>query len=245
MVEDKNDPIFPFAKYLMEHLDFLDPRDGFGTEARYDRDLDEEILDKFFDIFDDYGSDIRYNHGMSKFVITIADSNYVIKIPFNYYDLTGEFTKAPFTPKDRKWDYCSSEVGIFNKIIKPSGFADMFCETRFFGYTSKWYPIYIQEKANRYDAVDYDDFFPQDYKSIKNRVKKSVNNTRCRNVRKCDVPWEWLYMVMEYFGDEKADEFFQFLDGTEMLFDDLHEGNVGFSVNDDRPVIFDYSSFFE
>ena len=57
-----------------------------------------------------------------------------------------------------------------------------------------------------------------------------------------ELPDEWCLAFVEKYGENELDKLFNFLE--EKGINDLHAMNVGYT-EDNSPIIFDYSGFFE
>ena len=57
----------------------------------------------------------------------------------------------------------------------------------------------------------------------------------------CEVSSFWVHEFLEVYGEDTFEEFTNFL--TCFGINDLHSGNVGYWNN--KPVIFDYSGYYE
>ena len=55
---------------------------------------------------------------------------------------------------------------------------------------------------------------------------------------------EWLAIAIDYYGEEKVLALLKFLDENRWMSGDFHEGNYGYRVSDNSPVLIDYTGFF-
>lgn len=217
--------------------------DEFGqTEDGPDGDT-EKFIDTLWETFrcDDILT------GASKCVVLLHNQNFVLKIPFegqqiwkqvrdysaeeyNYNDF--DFVFYPFNCARTKdhWDYCNDEVEIFKKA-EAAGVGSFFARTDFYGYSKDNYPIYVQERCEVFNNVDVDD----KYKNLSKEIKTSASKVSS------ELPKEWIALAIEYFGQELTDKFLAFVEDEHI--DDLHDSNFGFIG--DRPVLIDYSGYFD
>lgn len=230
-------------KIIDDKINNLYVPDEFSqTEDGPDGDT-EEFIDTLWETFrcDDILT------GASKCVVLLSNQNFVLKIPFegkqrwmqtkNFdapkYDSNNfDFVFLPFNCARTKdhWDYCNDEVEIFKKA-EAAGVSSFFARTDFYGYSKDNHPIYVQERCEVFDSVDVDDM----YESLSKEIKTSASKVSS------ELPEEWIALAIKYFGQELTDKFLAFV--KDEYIDDLHYSNFGFIG--DRPVLIDYSGYFD
>lgn len=210
-----------FLLDIFKDCDFSDMinRDNFG----------EAILNNLPDNFD-----YNYFYGVSKLCLIPKGSDYVIKIPFNteWYDWDREYVYFFNANHDdnRKWDYCMSELLIYN-LAKKEKIEKIFCKTRFLGCVNN-YPIYIQERANPIylmDGIRYSD----------HRTDRISEYCHQRNFQIFHSVW--MADALEYYGQKIFNNAMSFIKYNHI--NDLHNENIGYIGN--RPVLIDFSGYLE
>jgi hypothetical protein len=226
---------------IVNHISHIP--DEFGG----DRDNDDysSALDSIYWNMRDIDTDIIVNHGISKAVIIPPDCNYVVKLPFNgfYETYTDEMTLETierwypfenanlFIDTDEGDNYCETELVIYN-MAKEKGFEKFFTETHFYGYVDCT-PVYIQEKAIPLS----DDSSYSSRKTSKN-AQEIVEKKNWQRI----VNRKWAELAVDYYGEEQIEKFFDFFQDMGVL-EDLHNGNIGFGLFDNRPLILDFSDY--
>ena len=187
-------------------------------------------------------------HGVSKCVIVIPESEYVIKIPFNGYWETDEYwdeedeewyksDSEEFIPfcganydincEDASdWDYCENELIKYENAV-DAGMEEFFAKITFYDYVNN-YPIYLQEKVKEYSWNNY---------VYSEEAEKTYNSNKELQFR---LPRQWAILAIDWYGEERYKEFLQYIKDNDI--NDLHSGNVGFAANG-RPVILDYAGW--
>lgn len=174
-------------------------------------------------------------NGLSKLVLVFNDLDFVIKIPFIGDE--GSFVNSQQSllnenDKDYNfydWDYCGTEYLIY-QIAKIFEIEKMFLETKPLDIINGL-PVYIQEKA----IVGKSQMIQPSEKS-KQKYSELLN--------KGEIPYyDVIQSFIEYYGDLIIDKFTKFLERVNIR--DLHSGNIGVSRIDQRPVMFDYSGYYE
>lgn len=160
---------------------------------------------------------IRTDAGATKFVFLGEETdNYVFKIPT--------------CPKD----YCSIEVDFYQKA-KDYGIVEVFAETTFFTVVNSL-KIYKQSKVDMSYCKMRDTTGRRCYTNLEKKVvydlfRKHNFALDCEN---------WLYDVLDYYGEEFAEKVILFFKKCKI--NDLHSQNVGYVGN--RPIVFDYSGYY-
>jgi hypothetical protein len=218
---------------LLETLKNLPIHDNcnFGEENK-----DEVLLALENTIFN---RSYNYEYGATKLAIIPSNEDFVIKIPFtgtyvpnyddDYEENPGEWQDFwGAEDSDQPWNYCESEVNRY-QIAEENGFAACFAETKLLG-TIHGFPIYIQEKCEILEHC---------YKS--HTHSKEECHYYSKNFSSMIDP-NWLVDFGLYYGEGMLKDFLHFLElmGWD---DDLRKSNIGYIK--DRPVIVDYSGFWE
>lgn len=205
-------------------------------------------IDEFAAQFND-GS-IQFANGVSKCALVIDDEDEVLKIPFKgrYYededvdDETGEvlsegyfeeFEYADDIEGISDWNYCENELVKYNRAVK-AGFGEFFAATRFVD-TIQDIPIYAQEKC---EAVSWGGKSKTDIPDKSKTVYDS--NIEYDYDRLSEY---WVCAAIDWYGAEKVLDFIHYLSDNHIY--DLHNGNVGFSTIDSRPVLIDWAGWRE
>lgn len=195
----------------------------------------KKIIDK---IAPSFPYDCECRCGASKLVLIPFDTPFVIKIPFTGYHLGfyEDFVNANYD-KRFFYDYCLTEVLTY-KAAKKIKLDNFFAKERIIGNINST-NIYIQEKIEPYSIV-----FGKSSTPIKT-TPEDLNNFDNLLYEfdgiSMDIPEDWLLSAMLYHGKAKTSRFIDFI--QENRINDLHEENVGFI--EDKPVIFDYSGYYE
>jgi len=210
------------------------------NDNNFYENMNDDFLSSLGDNFDNY---YNYAYGATKLAIIPKekDKDYVIKIPYTgsceyyissisnhgkdeYYDFCGA------DDEERPWDYCAGEVNRYKKA-KELGFSIFFAETKLLGYVNN-YPIYIQEKCETFSSCKYH--------HIHSEEERSKTSKCCNNYLRINK--DWLTDFRMYYGEESLLSFIDFI--NEMGWDDdLRNENIGYINN--RPVLIDYSGFFD
>jgi hypothetical protein len=237
LLEDKIAKIVSHI-YICEEFGGDPESDDYGT-----------ALDSIYDEMRHINPHIQVKHGVSKAVIVIPECEKVIKVPFNgYYDTSAckyykeeteryEYDASaerwiPFHNANHDYDYCADELAYYLEA-ENAGLAKCFAETSFYGYAKYQTPIYLQEKSI---ALCDDDSCRRSSQWAKEVVKWN--------------DWEdkidkfWIELAVDYYGEEVIGELIDFLEANNLL-DDLHRGNIGFSEKDGRPVLIDFSGWWD
>lgn len=172
---------------------------------------------------------VHWNYGISKFVITPYEKNYVIKIPFDVGD-----------------DYCGIEKDVYNMVKrKNEEYLPLFAEIKKCPYDFfSGFNIYVQDKAVCYADVSKFQLYHYD-PTIEKLIRDNISTTLDEKEVPCKsaITW-WVNVLSGYFNSDmqKFNKFIDFLHENE-LDTDLHFRNVGYYPSNDLPVIFDYSGF--
>ena len=184
--------------------------------------------------------------GITKMVIfpPHESDQYVIKIPFNacwkeedegwfeemsqaYYPLEQEYG----------WDYCKRELEIY-ELAKAAGIKEFFPITKLYADTE--YPIYIQETCEEVFCTHRKPA-PNNKYTIET-VLQLFDNRLARNLifKFAD---DWILDTVQAYGTDKFITFINFLITYDL--NDFHAGNYGYAKADGRPVLIDFSGFYE
>ncbi len=188
-------------------------------------------------------------NGISKAVIIIPNSEYVVKIPFNgafdrpsvYNEKTKDYEEGeereffPFEQADdlesdeEAWDYCANELLKYENAV-AAGFGEFFPETRY--YREKdGFPLYLQEKCSTFPSCS------------KKPSEQAREKSRTNNKLRCKANSEWIAAAVDWYGEERVEQFVQYINDTG-IDTDLHDGNLGFGSKG-NPVILDFSGYRE
>lgn len=190
--------------------------------------------DAFCKLFADIRG-IELFHGATKGVISInGEDDVIFKCPF------GKMTKINCCGSEENvdftYDYC--ELEWKNYIKSRNEFVNIFfAEVRYL----KTYVIgnivldfYIQEKARSFEMYgssgEWDD---QTLNSASDWISKAYNLY--------DVAVDWVADFLAYYSEEDFANLDDFLCDHDI--NDIHDGNIGYVG--DRPVIFDYSGYYD
>ena len=194
-----------------------------------------------------------WNMGASKLVILPNDVDFVIKIPFNGQYRghgidceTGEITSEGgwehftseeyYSPEGMEFDgnYCGREVDISN-LAWEEDLDECFALTECIGKCNEYY-IYKQTKA----TCILSDIEDEKRDSLTNEKKESIRS-KCRELNVYCFNLLWINDFLSFFGEEILKQLSDFLEAHNI--NDLHNSNIGYIGN--RPVLIDYSGFFE
>ena len=222
---------------LMSILSFPDE---FGMDpdesSIQDEDYYREVLNEYFP-----GTEIRY--GVSKFVIILPNTDYVIKIPFNgIYEHCGygdNYEETFFVnfhyaqSKYRKNDYCRAELDKYNNA-KQLGLEKFFAEIHYYDDDVNGFAYYYQEKVIPSGAYHGKTASQKSYdKAFSYPVEETV----------CDV--DWMARAIECYGEEAVTAFLNYVNKIDPeIGEDLHSMNYGYRPNGE-PVLLDYSGWSE
>ncbi|MBO7535565.1 MAG: hypothetical protein J6T34_00300 [Bacilli bacterium] len=227
-----------------------DIRDRINIFTNFGYDVESECDDMIYDALDDVFAHhkVVYAKGVSKMCLIPDDTNWVLKVPFEgvieyLYDEDDNEGYEDFVyntcahNSKNGWDYCLTEVEYF-EIAKESGVAEFFAEERCFGEcgTTK-HPAYIQEKCVTYSETSWDD---EKYKPSENSMEivKSSDKYKWKSFN-----LDWIASAIDFYGEEKVDELFNFLNNHSEMTGDFHTGNYGYRVSDNSPVLIDYTGW--
>lgn len=161
--------------------------------------------------------------GVSKVVIIPSEGEYVIKIDLDSYDGGIEFSES----------YSDTETR-YSFLAEKAGLGDVFVKTFYWGdYLGR--SVYLQEK------VEFDYLRRERYDGIASKTLEKLSNKSEKARKKCEMSAALTSALYNYYGEEKFEAILSFL--LENRINDLHNGNWGFIG--ERPVIFDYSGFYE
>lgn len=207
--------------------------------------LIEELYEStFYSCFNQIISTLQSNYphgkltlkaGRTKGVIIYNDEraparSFVLKVPFDINDLT----ETPLS-----YDYCKLEVYNYQAAVQD-GVEDFFVETSFLDFlqdkTGRPLPVYLQEQALTFTEVH------SSYKSSLHSYSRLQSFTS-KYAGTTELPSIWLEDFITYYGEEQFDTLGTFIEQAGI--NDLHRGNVGYTIDTMAPVIFDFSGFEE
>lgn len=203
--------------------------------------------------------------GASKFVIDPAGiDDYVIKIPYRgfgykYYNdyvhstcnhfsnfmAAEEDENLPVSPLS--WDYCKLEASRFS-IAEEAQLNKFFAKTIKIGETEDSYPIYIQEKCITF--YDYDKTLPYATRGTRIRQSLQLVDNIMRNTPKLaksipnNLNYTWIADAGIRYGVRSLVDFLIFITDHQWICD-LRECNIGYTKQGNKPVLIDYSGFYE
>ena len=170
-----------------------------------------------------------YNHGVSKLVIFLNESE-VIKIPLNgIFEYCYEYDEYVFNPFHTE-DYCAVEENIYYEA-ESEGIEEFFAKTEYVGQADCGTLIYKSERVLPYYC---ENTLEMRRKVPSNEAKDSANKVDT------PLPFDWLVRAYDYYGEEKVKHLISFIEEHDLH--DFHSDNVGFRKNG-APVILDYSDY--
>jgi hypothetical protein len=201
---------------------------------------------------------VTHFHGATKCVLIFPDCDFVIKIPFTgesrcyretddegnvTYNYDGGFCAFEGAwlgaghddPEDEypvSWDYCRAEVEVFKEAVY-AGVEEFFLEVKEFAIINE-HPIYEQKKAMLIEDIDS---YEKDYdKDTRDSTVKTCNDADVYCFNDC-----WVSDAFAFYNN--TDKVLDFLNFCRDYVDDLHRGNIGYTIDLQQPVIVDYGSF--
>ena len=189
--------------------------------------------------------------GATKVVLVPANknTNYVYKIPIlgicdahfinDDYDeeIDEDYESFSRFDPDGHDNFCAIEVDRCDDICKE-GYGDLIAKEFYYGNIGNNIPIYIQEKAEIYDQIFYNDNLRTEAEIISvNNVTSSFFNFDEYFNR---IPDRWIADLISTIGIERTIDFFEFLIDTSYN-NDLHHSNIGYIEG--KPVLVDYSGY--
>ena len=236
-------------KIVKRILDIIDRKDIRVPEVFCNVDFDD-FEDEIKDVLYAEGIEATFSQGASKFVIIPADSDYVIKIPFTFCgdESDVEYYENNNKDDDDDWDddahpfrcnYCDEEDRIYEEAEEWE-VEDAFSELGMVKTTNTMQCFYIQEKV-----VPIGDLYDCNFTKVKSPI--DISKKTEEEYSKLDH-WNslnptFVKAMIEFFGIDFVMQFDDFLAACEVS--DLHDGNYGFRVSDNKPVIFDYGGYRE
>lgn len=165
--------------------------------------------------------------------------DFVIKIP--YPTMAGGaylISHAPLLISQKEsWDYCEAELEYY-QLAQEAGIAEFFPFTM--RYPAKQYPIYLQEKCISYYQECYQNISFDESPELLNIIAAAP--PKYENWFNLFHPL-WLLDAIKYYGLNKIYVLFDFLDKYSIT--DFHTDNYGYSTVDHRPLLIDFSGFYE
>ena len=216
--------------------------------GNYDDDeyaaMDSLELDVYSNLLNDR---FEFFNGISKCVIVLEDSDFVVKIPFNgaYQTIWNKdeeevvdflhFTEANDInhPDATGWDYCENELIKYEKA-QEEGFGKFFAHTEFYRNVSG-HPTYLQEKVVPYSYNDGGPILPS-----QQAMKRYENSDVVPRGR---TPADWAALLFDFYDAEEVNAFWEYADDNGLT-NDLHSENIGFA-QDGRPILLDWADWRE
>jgi hypothetical protein len=186
--------------------------------------INDEYLyeDSFLNDMEDNGIEFYaiYTGASKGVIIPFANSDYVIKIPFNYDDYSNEYYD---------YNYCDLEYENYKRAIEY-GVADFFAEIKplinIDGFT-----IYVQTRVAQ-------GLWNSNKKYQFEEAKKKINDIY--GDVESDCPTCTIALLIDNYGELKVLDFLIFI--SEHDINDLTDNNIGL-LNGDIKIL-DYSGFF-
>ena len=209
-------------------------------------DWNSPDLHTFSDEIPDYvEKNIDYNlfsleSGSTKLCVYPLDSkiDFVIKLPYQVLNGFYPITHAPLPITcDNSWNYCETELEYY-ELAQDKQLSKFFPKT--IRYPANQYPIYLQEKCISYYQKYHDSLINTTPKEIKDLINSAP--LQYQNWISSFCP-QWLQDTIKYHGLKKVYKLFDFLESYNIT--DFHSDNYGYSTIDNRPVLIDFSGFYE
>lgn len=218
------------------------------TYSRLDIWGDHFTADNWQDIFDAYSMQeqrhtLSFHNGASKLVMVFDELPFVIKIPFTgFYDsevdeIVEELYYGFECANDEGWDYCLTEEMLYEQMGSNDA-KRYFAKTKKIGEV-RGYPIYIQEKAIPWaNSVNY-----KKSQKLSKEQKEKVSSLRDEIGYCSGFVSNWILFFLE---TEKKEDFLKLIDLIQKFeIGDLWMANYGISAITHKPIIFDYSGFYD
>lgn len=183
-----------------------------------------------------------FRSGATKIALFFAeDPERVVKIPFSHQEVETddddgyelyEFECAPYTEEGNHWNYCASEMHIY-ELAKMSGVEKYFLKNDFIGKV-KGHPIYLQPFASPLSEEGY-------------RYHKVSHKERIDIIDECEEKGVhcfnaiWIKDFILAYGIDELVKLDKFLEDCSL--EDLHDGNLGYFEG--KPIIIDYGGFYD
>ena len=162
--------------------------------------------------------------GTTKMCIIPQNTDYIIKFPLRHVNW-GCIQTIKYAPGPISYDYCNTELLYYN-LVKESNLEAFFPET--IRYPFKDYPIYIQEKC--YDM----DHTMREWAGVASSDQNGWYS---------EFHPLWIDSAINRYGRTQLKRLFEFLSLHEIC--DMNDENYGFSSIDNRPLLIDFSGFYE
>lgn len=148
---------------------------------------------------------------------------------FIHNDLKRNLYTGAINDKEVSWDYCASEVMVYNQA-KKNQLENFFLETLQIGEYGTT-PIYLQKRATE---IGFDNC---EFEPSKESRESFLSIQSSRN----QIPISSFFgaCLIENHGKNECEKLFKFLKDESI--NDLHETNVGFL--NEHPVLVDFSGF--
>lgn len=214
---------------------------------------EDDVVDPLSEYFN-----INFEYGASKLVLLFHDEDFVIKIPFRYFEIEEgdygatlmeyereEIEEEPliedflqpisrasnfYLDTLRHWDYCELETAIYREAVEDE-LAPYFAEEFLAGFVGNM-PIYCQAKVQTYyeGATHYTE-------EVQEKTTRSCKERGLRVMFDID----WVTDFIQYYGLNEYERLLKFIDQLGLR--DFHHGNIGYI--DEYPILLDYSDFYE
>jgi len=209
----------------------------FGCDEYEDSSF---TVDEFKEQFEER-KDITIYNGVTKCVLVFDNDNKVIKIPFGGFFAAAEnvddenefiwFTEADDINGGSYWNYCENELMKYENAV-DAGFGEFFAETEYCTMIDGT-PIYKQEKCVAISCGgtpknELSDNSKTVYKSNEDYQNSYINS-------------DWVRAAIDWYGASRVLDFIHYIEDNNIY--DLHNGNIGFSTWDGRPVLIDWAGY--
>lgn len=174
--------------------------------------------------------------------------DFVIKIPFNSYWVIDDKDDSYSIDLERAWypiqssqgwNYCQSELEFY-ELAKQHSIDQFFPQT--IKYNTSVYPIYIQERCRSAECDWSKNLFESKEEGFSlKEMSDSLSNKQRKIFRQFDN--NWLYQAIKFYGITALSNLLNFLIYSDL--NDFHGGNYGYLSDTNKPVIIDFSGFFE
>lgn len=138
------------------------------------------------------------------------------------------------------WNYCEVELQVY-EISKILDIDKCFAAIEYIGDTKYGLPVYTQEKAEKIGFYDVNE------DELDKNIKKTIEDlsSRGQTANQFFQKANGLIVLSEFLKYHGLEKFLKLMDFIKNIgLNDLHMGNFGI-MSDGRPVLIDYSGYFE
>lgn len=190
--------------------------------------------------------DLAVAHGASKIVFTDLSKTKVYKIAYTHtlevdYDLsiTKNLENWFMFSYEYNHNYCAKEAYYYENAY-DRGVKDIFAKS-VYCCTINGLDVYEQEKIDRTGIEDADNSYCS--KERYDRLSALYNRKMRYKPYSFSLGTDIMVRFLDYYGYDFILKVFDFCKDNHI--NDISSWNVGFSRVDKRPIIFDYSGYFE